>query len=499
MRPSLSRAHPQRPEPVRGGPRRGGRARAGADRWHARRARRVLAWVRVAAFAGLGRWSDVERLLPFARATVEGIGRSTYRYRYESVAARLAASRGEVEEARRLIAKTREQLATMGYAFQRSLILADLALTSWTIGRADEALAMAREAAAAADAAGSPLGRLRAGAALGLALPDGRERDRLIASTLELSQDEGLAALWAGGRPGGAGRGPRACASRRPWPARGRARGDHGARRPAAAGLRVAADRCDRRRRGPSWPRRRARRPAATQPSSRASCATPTSPFAAQPGPAGGACEPRGRRCGWEASAASASFAATCRSRRAPSGPTGRDELLAALLCAGGPVPRARMAEWLWPDVQPGRARRRLSDAVRRLRRRARAGARGGARGIGGGGDRRRPLPEAPSGRRVGRGPLPRTGGRGARGRARARLGPPSWRRPRRPTAGRSIPSGPTPSGPRTADVIWCGCSGASWRRSRTSLPGTGRPGRRWPHASASWRSNRTVRGITAD
>ena len=174
---------------------------AGADHENARRTRRVLAWVRVAAFAGLGRWADVERLLPSARATVEGIGRSTYRYRYESVAARMAASRGEAEDARRLVAKTRAQLATMGYAFQRSLILADLALTSCTIGRADEALEMAREAAAAADAAGSPLGRLRAGAALGLALPDGHERDRRIASTLELSQDEGLAALWAGDDP----------------------------------------------------------------------------------------------------------------------------------------------------------------------------------------------------------------------------------------------------------------------------------------------------------
>ena len=46
----------------------------------------------------------------------------------------------------------------MGHAFQRSLILADLALTSWTIGRADQALEMAREAAAAADAAGSRRG-----------------------------------------------------------------------------------------------------------------------------------------------------------------------------------------------------------------------------------------------------------------------------------------------------------------------------------------------------
>ena len=159
------------------------------------------AWIRVAALAGLGRWAEVERLLPLARATVEGIELSTYRYRYESVAARLAASMGDIEEAQRLIAKTREQLARMGYAFQQALILADLALAAWTIGLGDLALAMAREADAAAEAARSPLGRLRAGAALSLTLPDGSERDRRIASTLELSSREGLASLWAAGDP----------------------------------------------------------------------------------------------------------------------------------------------------------------------------------------------------------------------------------------------------------------------------------------------------------
>ena len=172
-----------------------------ARRWHARRARRVLAWVRAAACAGLGRWSEVERLLPLARATVEGIELSTYRYRCESVAARWAMSRGDTEEAQRLIARTREQLAVMGYDFQRALILSDLALAAWTIGLADPALAMAREADAAAEAARSPLGRLRAGAALSLTLPDGSERDRRIASTLELSSREGLASLWAAGDP----------------------------------------------------------------------------------------------------------------------------------------------------------------------------------------------------------------------------------------------------------------------------------------------------------
>ena len=342
---------------------------AGSDRWHARRARRVHAWIRVAAFAGLGRWAEVERLLPLARATVEGIGRSTYRYRYESVAARLAASRGDVEEAQRLIAKTREQLATMGYAFQRALILADLALAAWTIGQRTTALAMAREADAAADAAGSPLGRLRAGAALGLTLPDGSERDRRIASTLELSPDEGLASLWAGGRPGRTGRRSSrmrfAPASARPGAAREVITARADPLLPACASLLIDAPPSARAELAAAAGEATSGDPAVLEgllrdPDEsvrRAARAGRRRLRAARPplrlGALGGFSVLRG-----DVPIPAAAF-----------GSDGARRLLAALLCAGGPVPRARMAEWLWPDAPPERARRRLSDAVRRLRR----------------------------------------------------------------------------------------------------------------------------------
>jgi ATP/maltotriose-dependent transcriptional regulator MalT/class 3 adenylate cyclase len=339
----------------------------GADRWSARRARRVVAWVRVAALAGLGRWADVERLLPGARATVEGIERSTYRYRYESVAARLAAAKGDDAGARRLIARTRDLLAVAGYPFQRSLILADMASTSCAIGQAHEALAMAREAAAAADAARAPLGRLRAGAALALALPEGPERDRQIASALELSRDEGLAPLWAGDAAGlaailaralRAGLGPpgaartvitaradpllAACApllTDAPPPAR--------AELAAAAGEATGGD--------PSVLEGLLRDP--DQSVRRAARAGRRRLRAARPplrlGGLGGFRVHRG-----EVPVPATAF-----------GSDGARRLLAALLCAGGAVPRERLADWLWPDAPPERARRRLSDAVRRLRR----------------------------------------------------------------------------------------------------------------------------------
>ena len=50
---------------------------------------------------------------------------------------------------------------------------------------------------------------------------------------------------------------------------------------------------------------------------------------------------------------------------------------------------------------------------------RTRAGDRGHPRGVGGGGDRRRPVPEPSPGRRLGRDPLPGAGARGAGARAR--------------------------------------------------------------------------------
>ena len=339
-----------------------------SPRWYARRARRVHAWTRVAALAGLGRWGEVERLLPRARATVEGIELSTYRYRFESVAARLAASMGDIEEAQRLIAKTREQLARMGYAFQQALILADLALAAWTIGLGDLALAMAREADAAAEATRSPLGRLRAGAALSLTLPDGSERDRRIASTLELSSREGLASLWAAGDPVTlapvlahalrANLGPpgatrqvitaradpllAACApllSAAPPAAR--------AELAAAAGEATSGDPAiiEGLLRDPDESVRRAARAGRR----RLRAARPPLRL----GGLGGFSVTRG-----DVPIPAPAFGSV-RAR----------QLLAALLCAGGPVSRPQMSDWLWPDAPPGRARRRLSDAVRGLRR----------------------------------------------------------------------------------------------------------------------------------
>jgi DNA-binding SARP family transcriptional activator len=167
---------------------------AAARRGMARTHRRVVAWIRGVALAGSERWDELEReIAPPERAP----GRhepTSYSYRYRALAAQLAAVRGEAVAVRGHVAAAREEMAAFGPAFDKPMVLCDLARAALRAGEKTLALDLASEARDIARAIGAPWGLARS--CIHAAVGAGEAGDEALAEALRLTERWSFSALW---------------------------------------------------------------------------------------------------------------------------------------------------------------------------------------------------------------------------------------------------------------------------------------------------------------
>ena len=176
---------------------------AAARRGMARTHRRVVAWIRSVALAGLGRWDELSRhLSPPVRAPGQREPTS-YSYRYRAVAAALDASRGDATAVAGHIAIARDEIGAFGRAFDSPMVLCDLARAAGACGLADLALDVARDARRIAEEHANPwgLGRALRHSATGA----GDEGEAALDEALELTERWSFDALWTARERGLAG------------------------------------------------------------------------------------------------------------------------------------------------------------------------------------------------------------------------------------------------------------------------------------------------------
>ncbi len=172
-------------------------ADAAARRGMARTHRRVISWIRSVALAGSGRWDDLEReLAPPERAPGQREPTS-YSYRHRTLAAQLAAARGEPAAVRAHATAARDEMAAFGRGFDNPMLLCDAAGAAAAVGERALAAELAGAAAAIAGELGGPWARARACLHVAAAQDDDRG-DEALAEALQLTERWSLAVLWAG-------------------------------------------------------------------------------------------------------------------------------------------------------------------------------------------------------------------------------------------------------------------------------------------------------------
>jgi ATP/maltotriose-dependent transcriptional regulator MalT/DNA-binding SARP family transcriptional activator len=327
---------------------------------------RVLAWFRAMALSGLGRWAELDGELAAVEdaAALEG---SCYRYRTRGPAALRAAQRGDADAVRAQAAAARTEMRAFGPATDRPLVLRTIALAAREAGLgslgaelAAEALAVARSvpgwlgAQVRADIVAAHVGEDDAALAEALALTSGAspagaldeqwmQRERpLAAALLARALVRGL------GPAGEAERLLGRCGGDVLAEAERVVRRDHAAGRAALA--RVAAESDD-------VPAEAvAGLSADDDPAVREAAARAAARLALRPRAPlefitfGALAVRRGGRTVTD-------LRPRCRA------------VLAALLCARGPVHRDLLLEWFWPRLSAPRALAAFNTTVHALRR----------------------------------------------------------------------------------------------------------------------------------
>jgi DNA-binding SARP family transcriptional activator len=165
-------------------------ARRGMVRTH----RRVVAWIRGVTLAGWERWDELERLIAPPERAPGQREPTSYSYRYRALAALLAAARGDVVAVRGHLAAAREDMAAFGPAFDKPMVLCDLARAALRAGVGDVSLELAADAAAIARAIGAPWGLARS--CVYAAAGGGEAGDEALGEALRLTEQWSFTALW---------------------------------------------------------------------------------------------------------------------------------------------------------------------------------------------------------------------------------------------------------------------------------------------------------------
>ena len=156
----------------------------------------VVMWWRLICHTSRGAWDEVAAIVDGGVAGETAL-RSSFSYRLLTPRARLRAVRGEAEGALADVDAARSSLEGHGDAFDKPMVLSDLASAALAAGDSRRAVALADEAHASAERLALPWQRARA-ALIGAAVHGpGGEGDALLAEALHLTGSLGVRRLWS--------------------------------------------------------------------------------------------------------------------------------------------------------------------------------------------------------------------------------------------------------------------------------------------------------------
>ena len=318
--------------------------------------------LRAVALAGLERWDELEAVLASSEPAEKMRGAS-YGYRVRAPAARLAAHRGDTEGVAHHSRVVMDDVEAFGFSFDAPGWVCDIAGAAHQVGLVDDAKRLLTYVLEGAARAESPW-TLARGSLLGAVVLEGSEADEALAKALELTGEWGFEEIWTR-RDRALVAGPLARAV------------DADIGPPGlAAGLAVRAggevlDRC-------------VAMLVAESPDGRARLLDALD--------SAGVVDPENRdrlAAGRKTSrppsdrgelddrpplriAALGGFSVRRGDEIVPVSAFGRERaraLLGVLVCAGGPVHRERLLDWLWPDLDMERGLRALHVTLHGLRR----------------------------------------------------------------------------------------------------------------------------------
>ncbi len=156
----------------------------------------VVAWLRFAALAGLGRWDELSDELEASAISFTRFGAGGRSYLRHAALARLGAERGDRDQVRAEIEAARPGLVAQGYAFEIAVRMADLSACAHRVGLGPLATELAEASVAAAYDAEAPWAATR-GALAAAAASSGVDRDTWISRALATSDTFDADGLWA--------------------------------------------------------------------------------------------------------------------------------------------------------------------------------------------------------------------------------------------------------------------------------------------------------------
>jgi LuxR family transcriptional regulator, maltose regulon positive regulatory protein len=329
-----------------------------APRGQTRGAERVVTKLRAVALAGLERWDELEAVLHEAESFASMRGAS-YAVRTRAPAALLAAHRGDVGAVAGHARAVMDDVEAFGFSFDLPGWLCDIATAALRVGLADDARRLVTHALHGAERAQSPWARARA---LLLTHALGEDADgAALTEALEITGRFGMEEIWtrrdralagaALARAIEAGTGPEGLAAGLAVRAGGEVLDDCAAllARAGTVARQRLLDAMDAA--GVLDADVRARLTAGVAPAILSTAAVDRPPLSI---------------------AGLGGFLVRRGAETVPVSAFGRERaraLLAALVCAGVPVHREVLLEWLWPDLDPERGLRALHVTLHALRR----------------------------------------------------------------------------------------------------------------------------------
>ena len=325
-------------------------------------AERALTKLRAVALAGLERWDELEALLASSEP-VDQMRGASYGFRTRAPAALLAAHRGDREAVAYHARVVTEYVEAFGFSFDTPGWVCDIAVAAWQVGLLDDARRLRGQVLEGAARAESPWARAR-GQLLGAVVLEGDQADAALAEALELTGKWEFDEIWT--------RRDRALVAAPLAHAIDADIGPPG----LASGLAVRAagevlDRCAEM----LTARSAAGRARLLDALDAAGVVDPDNRRRLT-GEHKASRAPRGR--GDPVSrpplriVALGGFSVRRGDETIPVSAFGRERarmLLGALVCAGGPVHRERLLDWLWPDLDVDRGLRALHVTLHALRR----------------------------------------------------------------------------------------------------------------------------------
>lgn len=318
---------------------------------------RVLTKIRAVALAGLERWDELEAVLALGEP-IDQMRGSSYGFRIRAPAARLAAHRGDTATVGYHASVVMDYVEAFGFSFDTPGWVCDIAVAAWQVGLHGDARRLLDHTLEGAERAESPWARTR-GQLLAAVIREGEDSDAALAASLGLTGQWGFEEIWT--------RRDRALAA----PLLARALDADIGPEGLAAGLAVRAggevlDRCTDLLVSAAG---RARLLTALD---AADAADPeTRERLGGPGSGDGLTGGRRARPALRI-AAMGGFVVRRGDETVPVSAFGRERaraVLGALLCAGRPVHREQLLDWLWPDLDVERGLRALHVTLHGLRR----------------------------------------------------------------------------------------------------------------------------------